>query len=105
MDGRNEPEPTTSIGALASAMIRHLAGPKPDEATIELFRTDFKFVGCQEALVVNARETRFDRAEGVPQRAQSGVAVWLLKSFPAKPFGLADVDLFVDWRRLSGRSA
>ena len=28
------PVPTTSIGALASAMTRHLVTPKPEEATI-----------------------------------------------------------------------
>ena len=35
--GRNEPVPITSMGAFTLAMTRHLAGPKPELATIFTF--------------------------------------------------------------------
>ena len=48
--------PITSMGALASAMILHLAGPKPEEATI-LTRSKPSASSASRSVQIAAAET------------------------------------------------
>ena len=70
-DGRNEPEPTTSIGALASAMTRHLAGPKPDEATILTLSKPARSSSCAQ---MEDRRRRHAGADEIAQLLLAAIA-------------------------------